>query len=110
MFDLWLNSGTLAIVLVPFIVLYAIAGMIVWVTHKSPLRPYFASCVGIPGPFFASVAVLFALFAAFLANDVQRRDSQAQAAVFREADSIRTLIRVSEALGKVIDHRVPIHV
>jgi hypothetical protein len=72
----------------------------VWVTHKSPARPYFASCVGIPGPFFASVAVLFGLFAAFLANDVQRRDAEAQSAVLHEADGVRTILRLSEALGE----------
>ena len=76
MIDLWLRSGTVGIVVLPFIVLYAIAVGIVWLTHKSAARPYFASCVGITGPFFASVAVMFGLFAAFLANDVQRRDSE----------------------------------
>jgi len=43
MFNLWLSSGTLGIVLVPFIVLYLIAVLIVWLTHKSPVRFYFAS-------------------------------------------------------------------
>ena len=100
MFDLWLRSGTLGIILIPFALLYAIAAGIVWITHKSRARPYFASCVGIPGPFFASVAVLFGLFAAFLASDVQRRNAEAQAAVLREADGVRTILRLSEALGQ----------
>lgn len=100
MFDLWLSSNTLVIVVAPFVVLYSIALLIGWITHKSPARPYFASCIGIPGPFFASVAVLFGLFAAFLANDVQRRGASAEAAVFREADGIRTILRLSEAEGK----------
>ena len=103
MVDLWLRSSTLGIVLIPFVVLYAIAAFIVWLTHKSPARPYFASCVGITGPFFASVAVLFGLFAAFLANDVQRRDAEAQAAVLREADGVRTILRLAEALGQTAE-------
>jgi hypothetical protein len=103
MIDLWLASGTVGIVVLPFLVLYAIAALIVWVTHLSPARPYFASSVGITGPFFASVAVMFGLFAAFLANDVQRRDSDAQAAVLREADSVRTILRISEGLGQQAD-------
>ena len=103
MIDLWLRSGSMGIVVVPFIVLYAIAAGIVWLTHKSAARPYFASCVGITGPFFASVAVMFGLFAAFLANDVQRRDSEAQAAVIREADGVRTILRISEGLGQQAD-------
>jgi hypothetical protein len=104
MFSLWLSSDAVVVVLVPFVVLYSIALLIVWVTHKSPARPYFASCVGIAGPFFASVGILFGLFAAFLGNDVQRRGASAEAAVFREADGIRTLFRLSEAVGKDADH------
>ena len=100
MIDLWLRSGTVGIIVIPFVLFYAIAAGIVWLTHKSPARPYFASCVGIPGPFFASVAVMFGLFAAFLANDVQRRDAEAQAAVLHEADGVRTILRLSEAMGE----------
>jgi hypothetical protein len=72
----------------------------VWLTHLSPARPFFASCIGIAGPFFASVAVLFSLFAAFLANDVQHQNAEAKAAVFSEADGIRTILRLAEALGE----------
>lgn len=103
MFDVWLGSGPLGVVLVPFVVLYAVAILICWVTHKSPARPFFASCIGIAGPFFGCVAILFALFAAFLANDVQRRSANAEAAVFREADAIETMLRLSEAVGKEAD-------
>src|SRR5215470_11715453 len=100
MIDLWLRSGTAGIVLIPFVLLFAIAAGIVWLTHLSPARAYFASCVGIVGPFFGSVALLFSLFAAFLANDVQHRATEAQAAVDREADGIRTVLRLCEALGE----------
>ena len=57
MIDLWLRSGTAGIVILPFVALFAVAAGIVWLTHLSPLRPFFASCIGITGPFFASVAV-----------------------------------------------------
>ena len=77
MIELWLRSGTAGIIVVPFVLLYLIAAGIVWLTHESPARPFFASCIGIAGPFFASVAVLFSLFAAFLANDVQHRNAEA---------------------------------
>jgi hypothetical protein len=99
MIELWLRSGTAGIIVVPFVLLYLIAAGIVWLTHESPARPFFASCIGIAGPFFASVAVLFSLFAAFLANDVQHRNAEAEAAVFREADGLRTILRLGEALG-----------
>jgi hypothetical protein len=99
MVDLWLRSGTLGLIVVPFLTLYAIAATLVWLTHLSPARPFFASCIGITGPFFASVAVLFSLFAAFLANGVQQANNQAQAAAFREADGVRTILRLAEAMG-----------
>jgi hypothetical protein len=97
--DAWLHSGTAGIILIPFVLFYLIAVGIVWLTHLSPARPFFASCIGIAGPFFASVAVLFGLFAAFLANDVQHRNDDLSAAVFREADGVRTILRLAEALG-----------
>jgi len=100
MIELWLRSGMLGIILVPCVLLYLIAIAIVWLTHLSAARPFFASCIGITGPFFASVAVLFSLFAAFLSSDVQHRQTEANAAVFREADGIRTILRLSEALGQ----------
>jgi hypothetical protein len=99
MIEVWLHSGALAIILIPFVLLYLIAAAIVWLTHLSPARPFFASCVGIAGPFFASVAVLFGLFAAFLANDLQHRKAEVNAAIFREADGVRTILRLDEALG-----------
>jgi hypothetical protein len=99
MMELWLRSGTAGIIVTPFVLLYLIAAGIVWLTHLSPARPFFASCIGIAGPFFASVAVLFSLFSAFLANDVQHRNAEAEAAVFREADGLRTILRLGEALG-----------
>src|SRR5262249_11942324 len=99
MLELWLRGGSAAIVLIPFILLYALAAAIVWLTHLSPSRPFVASCIGIAGPFFASVAVLFSLFAAFLANDVQSRDAEAQTALFREGDGVRTILRLAEGLG-----------
>jgi len=99
MVDSWLSGSTVGIVLIPILLLFSIAAAIVWLTHLSPARPFFASCIGVVGPFFASVAVLFGLFAAFLANDVQHQNAEVKAAVFREADGVRTVLRLAEALG-----------
>jgi uncharacterized membrane protein SirB2 len=103
MIDLWLRSGTLGIILIPFALLYLIGACIVWITHQSPARSFFASCTGIGSPFFASVAVMFGLFAAFLASDVQHRSADARATVLREADAVRTILRLSEAIGEAAD-------
>ncbi len=99
MIDLWLDSGSVGIVVLPFVLCYAIAAAIAWLTHLSRARPFFATCVGIVGPFFASVAVLFGLFAAFLANEVSQQSERARDAVAREADGVRTILRMAEAVG-----------
>jgi hypothetical protein len=99
MIDWWLGSGTAGIILIPFAVLFALAAGMTWLTHRSPARPFFASCIGVTGPFFGSVAILFALFAAFLANDVWRQIERAQTALAREADGVRTILRLAEAEG-----------
>ena len=99
MVDSWLSGSTVGIVLIPILLLFSIAAAIVWLTHLSPARPFFASCIGIVGPFFASVGLLFGLFAAFLANDVQHQNAEVKSAVFREADGVRTVLRLAEALG-----------
>ena len=100
MIDPWLDTGTAGILLIPFILLYAIAAAIVWLTHVSPARTFFATCVGIAGPFFVSVAVLFSLFAVFLASEVWRQGERAQTAVAEEADGIRTILRLAETVGE----------
>ena len=56
MIELWLRAGAWAIIVLPFILLYSIAAAIVWLTHESQARPFFASCIGIGAPFFVSVA------------------------------------------------------
>ena len=99
MIDLWLRSGAVGIVLGPFVLLALVATGIVWLTHLSPARPFFVSCIGVTGPFFAAVSLLFGLFAAFLANDVHNQNAEIRAAIFREADGLRTVLRLAEALG-----------
>ena len=47
MFDLWLRSGTLVIIIIPFALLYLIAVGIVWLTHLS--NPSRSATVRAPG-------------------------------------------------------------
>lgn len=99
MINLWLDLGPAGIILVPFAVCYATAAGIVWLTHRSRARPFFASCIGIVGPFFGSVAILYALFAVFLASDVWNHHEQAQIAVAREAGGVSTMLRMADEIG-----------
>jgi hypothetical protein len=49
---------------------------------------WLGSLKGIVGPFFGSVTIIFALLAAFIANDVWRRDAEASQVVRAEADAL----------------------
>ena len=98
MIDVWLRSGALAIILIPFVLIYD-RGRDCMADTSITGAAFFASCIGIAGPFFTSVAVLFGLFSAFLANDVQHRNAEVKAAIFREADGVRTILRLDEALA-----------
>jgi hypothetical protein len=51
------------------------------------------------GPAYQAIATLFALYSAFLANDVWRTYEKAQAAVTHEQQGIRELLRLAEAMG-----------
>jgi len=39
--------GIAGIVILPFLVFYPVAALIVWLTHLSPARPFFASSVSV---------------------------------------------------------------
>jgi uncharacterized membrane protein len=52
---------------------------------------WFGSFKGIVSPFFASVTVIFALLAAFIANDVWHRNTEASQVVRAEADALLSL-------------------
>ena len=99
MFDLWLRSGTLVIIIMPFALLYLIAVGIVSLTHLSPARPFFASCIGIAGP---------SLRQSLSSSVCSLRSSPTTCSIgtpnlglrsFEEADGVRTILRLDEALG-----------
>ncbi len=73
--------------------------LFVWIAEFSPTAALWKSCKGIVGPAFQATAALFALYSAFLANDVWRTYEKAQAAVMREQQGIRELLRLAEAMG-----------
>lgn len=53
---------------------------------------------GVEPAMIGSVAVLFSLFAAFLANDIWARNQAAHTAVEREADGIQMMVRLTDGL------------
>lgn len=41
-----------------------------WLVYRSPIKSFFQKAIGVEGALIGSVAILFGLFAAFLANDI----------------------------------------
>ena len=70
------------------------------ITQHSPLTPFFRSFAGVVGPFFVSVAILFGLFATFLAADVWERVNDSNHSLEQEVGAIRTIRQISASLGE----------
>jgi hypothetical protein len=86
-----------------FLFLLANAGIglfFVWIAEKSPARALLQSCAGVVAPYSSLLAVLFGLFAAFLANDVSLHADRAHAAVSREANAIAVVLSVADGLAE----------
>ena len=54
---------------------------------------------GVVGPYFAALALLFGLFASLTAGDVWQRVGRANTLMATEVNSLRSLLRLAEALG-----------
>lgn len=82
------------------LVIVGIGLFLVWIAEKSPARPLLQSCAGVVAPFSSLLALLFGLFAAFLANDVSIHAERARAAVTREANAIAVVLSIADALAE----------
>jgi hypothetical protein len=91
MISAWLDLSVVNI-FASLTVLYAATGALVaWLTFRSPLRAAIQGLGGIVAPYFASIALLFALLTGFLAGDVMDRFKQAVRAVQVEAGALSGL-------------------
>ena len=66
--------------------------------HHPRVAPWLKRFEGVVPPFINVNAMLFGLTLAFIANDTWSARDRAMDAVFREADSLRSLLVLSEAL------------
>ena len=79
------------------------AVLVQWLTQHSPLSPRIWTYTGIAAPFFVAIAILFALFANFLVNDVWVRATERKVALEqsleREIGALQSMRKLSTGLG-----------
>jgi hypothetical protein len=83
----------------------AVAG-IQWCLRQSRWAAWARSLQGVAPPFINIIGVLFGLTLAFLANDTWSAHDRATNAVFREADALRSLAALSDALPAPLQGQV----
>jgi hypothetical protein len=71
-----------------------------WVLHRPRWAGWVDSLQGVAPPFINIIGVLFGLTLAFLANDTWSAHDRAITAVFKEADSLRSIVVLSEQLAE----------
>ena len=93
--ELDLDWRILALCSIPIV--FAI--LLQWVTHSSPLAGFFQGYVGVQGPYFVSVAILFALFSTFLGADIWSRVQHSDNSLEHEASAIQSLRQIASTQG-----------
>ena len=93
----WLDMPPLGIFLILAVLNFGMAGLLTWIVFRSPLRRPLLSFNGVVAPFFNAVAILFALLAGFLANDISDRGRLALRTVQSEAGELRNVHTLSVA-------------
>jgi len=94
--DLDLHWRILAVCSVPIL----FAFLLQWVTQHSPIAGFFQSYTGIVGPYFGSIGILFALFAAFLGADIWGSVQESGRSVEHEAGAIQSLRQIARTQGQ----------
>jgi hypothetical protein len=77
----------------------AMALLLFAVESRGPMAPAIQASKGLVAPYFTSVAIVFGLFAALLANDAWQKDNAARYIVQAEADSVHLIAQLARAGG-----------
>lgn len=93
----WLDMTPAGIFLSLSILYFGMVALLAFLSFRSTMRRPIHSFRGVVAPFFNAVAILFALLAGFLANDISERSRQAIRTVQAEAGELRNIHTLSLA-------------
>lgn len=99
MIHTWLDLPTPFIFLVLVLFYGVSAAAIYWLLFRSPARRRAHGLVGIVGPYFGAIGILFALLTGFLGAEVADRNKQAARSVLAEASALDTLVTLGRSAG-----------
>lgn len=85
---------------------FGAATAVQWALHRPRWAGWIASLQGVAPPFINIIGVLFGLTLAFLANDTWSAHDRAMNAVFKEADSLRSIAVLSQQLAEPLRSEV----
>ena len=76
------------------------AAALYWFTQRSALAPWVRGYTGVVAPFFASVGIVFAVFAAFLGADIWQRVQASNQSLEREVAAVQSILQIAAALDE----------
>jgi predicted PurR-regulated permease PerM len=88
----WLIAGAIVI---PFL----FAALLFWMSVRSPIASWCEGFGGLVAPFFASVSLIFAVFAAFLGSDIWQRVEASSTSLEQEFSAAHSIAHIASALG-----------
>lgn len=96
-FETWLDMPIWGI-FISLVVTFSLSAFVIyWLSFGKYVKPYSSTFTGVVAPFFGAVAVLFALMAGFLANEVWERNRQAARTVLGEREGLLAVQAISTA-------------
>ena len=75
------------------------AVILYFVTQHGPLAATLQQFRDVVAPYFVSIGILFALFAAFLGNDIWQRVQQTNHSLEQEVASVQSILQIARSLG-----------
>ena len=76
------------------------AVILYFVTQHGPFAATLQKFRDVVAPYFVSVGILFALFAAFLGNDIWQRVQQTNHSLEQEVAGVQSIVQIARSLGE----------